>query len=298
MQGRPLGHVAMALVMLAAQGTAAAADTNEPVPTLRACAADDDMPFTNAASQGFEDRLAAELAAALGMKLERVGFADPRYMVRDGIDQGRCDVMLGADAGDPRLLTGKPYYAASYVFLSRAQDRLELHDWDSPALASARLGVIPGTPAETMLTQIGRHADSFNYMMSLGGHKAMRNRFVRYDVEKLVRDLAAGRIDVAVAWAPAVARYVRDSPVPLAAVPVPDARKSNGEPVLFRYETAIGVKKGNEALLARIEAAAARYRPRFDQVLAEQGLPALGGRLAAIPAQTTAAAPADRSPAR
>ncbi|MBK1614324.1 methanol oxidation system protein MoxJ [Rubrivivax gelatinosus] len=287
MNRRPLSSVATALVLLVAQGTAAAQGAG-PADTLRVCAADDDMPYTNARGEGFEDQLATLLAQTLNMRLERVGFADPRYLVRDGIDKERCDLMLGADSGDPRLLTSAPYYRASYVFLSRTQDRLELRDWSSPVLATARLGVIPGTPAETMVTQIGRHADSFRYMMSLGGNKAMRNRFVRYDVEKLVRDLAAGEIDVAVAWAPAVARYVKASPVALSAVPVPDARKSNGEPVVFSYDTSIGVKKGNSALLARVEAALPRLRPQIGQVLAEQGVVALGGQVAGSTATAAA----------
>lgn len=263
-------------LLAAASATAASAATATPAaPTLRVCAADADAPYSTAAGTGFEDRLAVQLGAALGMEVERVPFADPRYIVRDGIDQGRCDVMTGVDSGDPRLLTSRPYYRSSYVFLTRAKDAPALRDWNSETLKSARIGVIPGTPAETMLRQIGRYSDSFSYLMSLGDNKAMRNRFVRYDVEKLVRDLAEGRIDVAVAWAPAVARYVAASKEPLRATPVPDARRSDGEPVLFSYDTSIGVKKGNTALLARIEAAMERLQAAFAQTLIDEGIAAI-----------------------
>lgn len=261
---------ALAALLQAAQAHAA--------DTLRFCAADDDMPYTNTRNEGFEDRLAAQLAQALGMKLERVPFADPRYIVRDGIDKDRCDVMLGVDAGDTRLQTTSPYYRSSYVFLTRSQDKLDVSDWSSPALKTARMGVIPGTPAEAMLTQIGRHADSFRYMMSLGANKSMRNRFVKYDVEKLVRDLAAGEIDVAVAWAPAVARYVKASTVPLTASVVPDTHKSNGERVGFSYDTSIGLKRSNTALYARIETLLPKLQPQIDGLLAAEGITALNGR--------------------
>lgn len=276
MRQAPMRAIAAVLALCASAGTAVAQAGD----TLRVCAADDDLPYTNLQGQGFEDQLAQELASELGLKLERVGFADPRYMVRDGIDKDRCDVMLGVDTNDPRLQTTSPYYTASYVFLTRADAKLEVRDWSSPALATARIGVIPGTPAETMLTQIGRHADSFRYMMSLGANKAMRNRFVRYDVAKLVRDLAAGEIDVAVAWAPAVARYVKSSEVALRATRVPDASKSNGERVGFTYDTSIGMKKTNAALLSRVESALPRLRARFDKVLAREGVAGSAERVA------------------
>lgn len=241
--------------------------------TLKVCAADNEMPYANERGEGFEDRIAEKLAAAMDMKLERVGFSDPRYVVRDLLDKGKCDVMLGVDAGDPRVATTRAYYRSSYVFVTRADFGQEVTGWDSPALQTAHIGVIPGTPAEVMLVQLGRYADSFRYMMSLGGNKAPRNRYVRYDSEKLIRDLAAGEIDVAVAWAPSVARYIKSAATPLKVMQVPaQASKSNGEPVHFHFDTAIAVRKDDHALLARIEAALARSRDDIEGVLRAEGI--------------------------
>jgi mxaJ protein len=241
--------------------------------TLKVCAADNEMPYANERGEGFEDRIAEKLAAAMDMKLERVGFSDPRYVVRDLLDKGKCDVMLGVDAGDPRVATTRAYYRSSYVFVTRADFGQEVTGWDSPALQTAHIGVIPGTPAEVMLVQLGRYADSFRYMMSLGGNKAPRNRYVRYDSEKLIRDLAAGEIDVAVAWAPSVARYIKSATTPLKVTQVPaQASKSNGEPVHFHFDTAIAVRKDDHALLARIEAALAKSRDDIEGVLRAEGI--------------------------
>lgn len=241
--------------------------------TLKVCAADNEMPYANERGEGFEDRIAEKLAAAMDMKLERVGFSDPRYVVRDLLDKGKCDVMVGVDAGDPRVATSRAYYRSSYVFVTRADFGQEVTGWDSPALQTAHIGVIPGTPAEVMLVQLGRYADSFRYMMSLGGNKAPRNRYVRYDSEKLIRDLAAGEIDVAVAWAPSVARYIKSAATPLKVTQVPaQASKSNGEPVHFHFDTAIAVRKDDRALLARIEAALARSRDDIEGVLRAEGI--------------------------
>lgn len=253
-------------------GSAAIAQAGE---ALKLCVSDNDLPYTNERLEGFEDRLGDLIGAALGQPVERVRFGDPRFMVRDGLDKGRCDLMMGVDIDDPRVQTTSPYYRSSYVFLTRAEGGPEVSSWRSEALKTARIGLVPGTPAETMLIQIGRYADSFRYLMSLGGNKAMRNRFIRYDVEKLVRDLAAGEIDVAVAWAPAVARYVKASPVPLKAVVVPDDRKANGEVVRFSYDTSMGLKKDNAQLLSKLEPVLQQRRAEIEGLLSAEGIRAL-----------------------
>lgn len=240
--------------------------------TLKVCAADNEMPYANTRGDGFEDRISAILAGEMGVTVERVGFSDPRYVVRDLLDKGKCDVLIGVDYGDPRLETTRPYYLSNYVFVTRARDHLDVKDWNSPALRTARIGVIPGTPAETMLVQIGRYPDSFPYLMALGGNRAPRNRYVRYDVEKLIGDVGNGTIDVAVAWLPSVARYIAKSPEPLTVSVVPQATRANGDPVIFQFETSVGVRKGDTALLERVQGALDRGSGDIQQVLVDEGI--------------------------
>lgn len=256
---------ALLAAVLASPETAAAQ-------SLRICAAEDEMPYASRRSDGFEDRLGDVLARAMGATVERVGFSDPRFVVRDLLDKGKCDVMLGVDENDPRLETTRAYYRSTYVFVTRTRDKLDVRDWSSPVLQKTRIGVIPGTPAETMLVQIGRYPASFSYLMALGGNKAPRNRYVRYDVEKLIRDVGDGTIDVAVAWLPSVARYIQGSKEPLAITAVPEAKRSNGEPVKFEFATAIGVRKGDKALLERVQSALERAAGDVDKVLADEGI--------------------------
>lgn len=243
------------------------------VDTLKLCAAEDELPYANAKGQGFEDRIAEIIASKLGMTLERVGYSDPRHVVRELLDKGKCDVMIGTDTGDPRVATTPAYYRSSYVFVTRADYGHEVRDWKSEILGTARIGVIPGTPAEVMLTQIGRYPDMFSYLMALGGNKAPRNRYVKYSTEKLIRDVASGDIDVAVAWAPAVARYIKASPTPLKVNLVPaEARKANGEPVLFQYDTSIAVSKTNPGLLHAMEGALVAARSEIQATLDAEGV--------------------------
>ena len=246
-------------------------------PALKVCTAENEMPYSNQAGEGFENKLAQYVAERLGRKLEIVTWTDPRYFIRDYLDKGLCDVVMGVDAGDPRLATTAPYYRSGYVFISREQDGLDLKNWDSPALKTAkRIAFAPGTPAETMLRAIGRYNDMFNYQQELVGFKSRRNQYVKYDNDKLVNEVASGKAEIAILWGPAAARYVKASSTPLTMTVIPDdAKRADGEKVGFQYSTAIGVRKGDTALLAQLNSIVKEQQDDIAELLEVEGIPLL-----------------------
>jgi mxaJ protein len=244
---------------------------------LKVCAAEDEMPYSNKKGEGFENKLAALLGKALDRKVEMVHWADPRYYVRDYLDKGLCDVTMGVDTGDPRVLTTKPYYRSGYVFITREEDDLEVENWDSEALRKAKkIAFVPGTPAETMLRAIGRYNDMFNYSQELVGFKSKRNQYVKYDHAKLVSEVAAGNAEIAVLWGPAAARYVKASSMPLAMTVIPDDNKrADSQKVGHHYSTSIGVRKDQPALLAELNKALEEVEDDIEDILEDEGMPLL-----------------------
>lgn len=101
---------------------------------LKVCTATDEMPYSNEKGEGFENKLAQLLGTELKRKVETVYWQDPRYFIRDFLDKGLCDVVIGVDVDDPRVSTTKPYYRSGYVFISRTADNLDVQNWDSAAL--------------------------------------------------------------------------------------------------------------------------------------------------------------------
>lgn len=246
-------------------------------PTLKVCTAENEMPYSNKNGEGFENKLAQYLSEQLGRKLEAVSWTDPRYFIRDYVDKGLCDVVMGVDYGDPRLYTTIPYYRSGYVFISREQDELDLQNWDSAALQKAkRIAFIPGTPAETMLRAIGRYNDMFNYQQELVGFKSKRNQYIKYETEKLVNEVASGKAEIAVLWGPAAARYVKASTVPLTMTVIPDDNhRADGQKVGFHYSTAIGVRKGETALLEQLNRVIRKQQDDIAELLEAEGIPLL-----------------------
>ena len=116
-------------------------------PALKVCAAENDLPYSDKEGRGFENRLAEYLGRELGRPVEYVWWSDPRYFVRDQLDRGLCDVVMGVDTGDPRMLTSTPYYRSGYVFVYRKDKTPAVKDWDSAYLKTAgRIAFMPDTP--------------------------------------------------------------------------------------------------------------------------------------------------------
>ena len=244
---------------------------------LKVCSAENEMPYSNKDGEGFENKLAKLIAQQLGRKLEEVSWNDPRYFIRDFVDKGLCDVVMGVDKGDPRLLTTEPYYRSGYVFISSSKDGLDLQNWDSEVLRKAqKIAFVPATPAETMMRAIGRYNDMFNYQQELVGYKSKRNEYVKYETDKLVNEVSSGKAELAVLWGPAAARYVKASSTPLTMTVIPDNNKrADGQKVGFHYSTSIGVRKGETALLAELNKIIKNKQSEIGELLAAEGIPLL-----------------------
>lgn len=244
---------------------------------LRVCAAEDEMPYSNKKGEGFENKLAQLVGDELDRSVEYVYWSDPRYFLRDSLDKGLCDMVIGLDTGDQRALTTQPYYRSAYVFITRQSDQLDLEDWGSEILGKVqRIAFVPGTPVEAMLHAIGRYNDMFNYSQELVGYKSRRNQYVKYDAEKLVSEVSSGHAEIAGLWGPSAARYVKESKTPLSMKVMPDnASRADGEKVGFHYSTSMAVQKGNEALFAQLNQAIKKRQQDITQILQAEGIPLL-----------------------
>ncbi|ODR98286.1 hypothetical protein AUC69_10410 [Methyloceanibacter superfactus] len=243
---------------------------------LRVCAGAKENPYSMRNEEGFENRIAKALGEAMDRKVEFVWEDKPAiYVVRDQLDKDNCDVVIGVDTGDPRVLSTTPYYRAPYVFVTRSDSPLEIAAFDSPDLAKAdNVGYEPGGPAEVMMVKHGLFSKNFNYVKSLTNFKSSRNQYLRIDPALMVGNVASDKSDVAIAFAPSVARYVKESDGKLKMTAVPDNNfRTDGEPVLFHFDQSMGVRKDNEKLLEEIEAALKEAKPKIHDILVEEGIP-------------------------
>jgi mxaJ protein len=267
-------------VMLIALASPSSAEEKAAQPAdpsmLRICASEVEQPYSSRNGEGFENKIAKALAQAMDRKAKFVWSDKPAiYLVRDQLDKKNCDVVIGLDAGDERVLTSKPYYRAPYVFVLRSDSKLDITSWDSEDLKKAeRIGMAQDSPAQVMLEKLGLFNRNFNYMKSLIGFKSKRNQYVRVPPDRLVGDVADGKSDFAVGFAPEVARYAKQRGDELKLVVIPDnATRADGQHLPFHFDQSIGVRKDDAQLLADINKALEKAQPEIENILKEEGIP-------------------------
>src|SRR5262245_48317268 len=104
---------------------------------LRVCADPDSMPYSRQDQSGFENRIAALAAEALGATLVYTWHPQHRNFVRTTVDANRCDVWMGVPTGFEPMLTTRPYYKSTYVFVF--SDRKPLVSFDQPNLKELKI---------------------------------------------------------------------------------------------------------------------------------------------------------------
>src|SRR5678816_700487 len=102
-------------------------------PVLRVCADPQNLPFSNQAGEGFENRIAQELARDLGKTTveytwfpQRMGFVRNTLRKKDdATGQYTCDVIIGVPAGYELTATTKPYMRSIYSLVHAERKDLE-----------------------------------------------------------------------------------------------------------------------------------------------------------------------------
>ncbi|TPM96638.1 substrate-binding domain-containing protein [Mesorhizobium sp. B2-1-3A] len=264
---RALVLLAIGIGMLGSLHAARAADGRE----LRVCADPNNMPFSNAAGQGFENKIAQIVAGELGAKLSYTWWAQRRGFVRNTLKAGLCDLVPGTPANLEMLRTTTPYYRSSYVFVTR-QDGPDISSFNDPRLRGMRIGV----------QLIGDDGANSPPVQALG-RRGVVGRLVGYPVygdysvpnppARIVEAVAAGQIDLAVVWGPLAGYFAARQKVPLRITPVRPA--IDGPLLPMVYDISMGVRREDDALRGEVNAALARHRADIDAVLAQYSVPRL-----------------------
>ncbi len=234
---------ALGLALAAAQGVARGqnADANGALElvdphVLRACADPRDLPFSNQAGDGFENKIAGLFAKKLGKDLAYTFYPDATGFIRKTLNAQRCDVVLGIALGDDMVQPTNPYYRTAYVAAyAKGGPLAGLDSLKDPRLKSAKIGVVAGTPPASYLAEddLLDHVKSYALVVD-----------TRYDSPsaEMMADLDKGVIDVALMWGPLAGYYARKAHTPIVVQPLV---KETGGPKLI-YRIAMGVRHSDQ----------------------------------------------------
>jgi quinoprotein dehydrogenase-associated probable ABC transporter substrate-binding protein len=245
----------------------------EPRWTLRVCADPNNLPFSNEKREGFENKLADLIAADLGASVDYTWWAQRRGFIRNTLNEGLCDVVMGVPASFELAAVTRPYYRSTYVFVYRKNAGIAVRSFDDPVLRSLRLGVqiigddYANTPPAHALANRG-------IVGNVRGYTVYGDYREDNPPARIIEAVAMGDIDVAIAWGPLAGYFATRQSVPLAIVPVSPQVDLPFLP--FVYDIALGVKRGNDSLRTRLDAVLVRRRSDIDRLLDRYGLPRAG----------------------
>ncbi len=234
---------------------------------LRVCADPNNLPFSNKQGQGFENRIAGIVARDWGAKLEYTWWLERKSFIKNSLDEGRCDVLMGVPTQMDALETTRPYYRSTYVFVSRQDRDLQISSLGDPRLEKWRIGVqIVGddyAPPANALARRGLAGNLVGY--SLFGKYGDDNPPAR-----IMDAVARGDIDVAIVWGPLAGYFAKRETVPLEIVPVSPAMF---RAVPFTYDISLGVRKGDVELKGELNRVLDRECGAIQALLIEYGVP-------------------------
>ncbi|MET4322008.1 substrate-binding domain-containing protein [Bradyrhizobium sp. RT5a] len=253
-------------ILFALATTAAAASEGE----LRVCADPNNLPFSNSAEAGFENRLAAMVAEHFGQQVSYIWWAQRRGFIRNTLKAGRCDVVMGVPSGYELVETTKPYYRSSYVFVTRQDQHLELSSLLDPRLHHLVIGV-------HLIGDDGNNPPPAQALGDQGIVDNVRGYSIYGDYRqadppaRLIEAVESGKIDVAAAWGPLGGYFAQRSPVPLTVTPIRDYERFPSQQ--FQFTIAMGVRKGDDALRDRLNAFIDEHRSEISSLLRSYGVP-------------------------
>ena len=108
---------ATAFAVAYAASLATVSTQSRPAPqakSLRVCGDPDNLPYSNDRLQGFENKIAAIIAADLGVEPSYTWWPHQRGLVKNTLEAGTCDVIFGIPHDLETVLATKPYYRSSY----------------------------------------------------------------------------------------------------------------------------------------------------------------------------------------
>jgi len=259
------------VIVLALPGVSARAQTvGRPPHAFRVCADPDNLPFSNSDRQGFENRIAALLAADLGDSVSYVWWPTRRGFVRMTLGAENCDVIMGTPQGYDLVLQTNPYYRSAYVVITRRDRHLHIASLDDSALRTLTIGV--NTMGDNYENAPPAHA-----LGARGINQHIVGFTTFYNAEHrpgdIVDAVAKGTIDVAIVWGPVGGYFAKQSPVPLDLSVLPDTDRATGFPM--SYAVTLGVRRADRGLRDTLNQALDRRRGDIAAILQDYGVPLL-----------------------
>jgi mxaJ protein len=261
------------LVLLALATACAHEGHAKAVRELRVCSDPNNLPFSNRRGEGFENRIAELVGREMGATVRYTWWPQRRGFIRNTLNTGACDVVLGIPSSFELARATRPYYRSTYVFVTRKDRGLDIRSFDDPVLRKVKIGVqiigddYANAPPAHALARRGVVGNLIGYTV-YGDYREDS------PPSRILRAVAQGEVDVAVVWGPLAGYYAARQQVPLTLVPV--APQIDLPFLPFVFDISMGVRRADAALAEELDGILDQKRPEIDAILDRYGVPRIG----------------------
>jgi mxaJ protein len=239
---------------------------------LRVCADPSNLPFSNRAGEGFENRIATLVSRELNRPLVYHWIPQRDKFFR-ALSRGLCDMAVEAPVGLPDVRTTNPIYRSSYVFVTRRDRGIRVHTLEDAGLAKLRIGVA-SIGADTGSAPAARTLAARGILRNVTWYRLYRNYLDPNRPEAPVEAVERGDVDVAILWGPTAGYFAARASTPLTVTPVSGASaEANG----LAFDLAMAVGPANSALAAQLNRVIASHGAEIRQILARYSVPLAKG---------------------
>lgn len=263
------GVLTLSAIILLAFSPATLGQVQAPGWEMRVCADPNNMPYTNEAEEGFENRIAEIIADELGAELSYMWYPRRRKFIQQALRSGQCDMIMGIADGNKQVLTTLPYYRSSFVFVYPENANFDISSFDDPELQDLKIGVQIAAeggmaPPNTALANRGM-------IENMVGFPIISDYDVDNPLSPIVTAVAKGDVDLAIVWGPIAGYFAQQQERALRIVPVAPKFEPPSLPMVFSI--AIGLRHGDRDFEYLLDRTMVKRWDDIQAVLKEYGVP-------------------------
>ncbi len=233
--------------------------------SLTVCADPGNMPLSNQKGEGFENKIAQVIGAALGTGVQYYWRPSiERGLMRTTLSEGNCDLWLDMASDTEGAVVLGPLYRSTFVLVYRNDQGINIKSLDDPSLRKLRVGVFQVSAAREALTE---HHIIDNTVIHYLSHNAdiVADSQPSYQVQQVID----GSLDVAAAWGPMAGYYRTVLHAPLTILPINRLE----DRVPLEFDMTLAVPRGRPDIKAAIETAVAQHKNEIQAILTDYGVP-------------------------
>jgi quinoprotein dehydrogenase-associated probable ABC transporter substrate-binding protein len=234
--------------------------------SLTVCADPGNMPLSNQAGEGFENKIAQVIGKALGTGVNYYWRPSiERGLMRTTLSEGNCDVWMDMPSDtEGAAVLDTPLYRSTFVLAYRNDKGIDIKSLHDNELKKLRVGVFQVSAIREALSEHGVANNTVVHYLSHNADTDLENQ-PSYQVQQVID----GSLDIAAVWGPMAGYYKTIKHAPLIIKPV----NLMEDEIPMEFSMTLAVPRGRPDIKSAVQNALSQHKDEIHQILVDYGVP-------------------------